>query len=541
LYAGRFLERLLKRYALLCVFGAVVAMRLLFLVTFPLNDLGGDTTNYGAMLRDGTSNLVHASGYPYLIGPPLGLAQHLLGLGPASSSYFLLILQHVIDLAVLVLLYRATRDIFGQPTAAFAVLLAGTSVQSLGVTSAVYPEWLQAGLLVIAFAAVYYAYASDRFGRKISLYALASFAFTWCILVKFNAAVLSFVFAAAILAEAQSLRRKAAIAAVCFGVCATTSAFFILSYHRPSTGTYALTHDKAWVLLSRIQVAFDNHLDPRNGPNTRRWLALSSVLPRSYDQASAGLFRHLDAVPPEIRAPYRLKYLHLVTADEAVVNEVLSHSQLPDGFRVGLSAIPVAYYIGLPESDELGVRVAAEAVRAHPFRFATSVWRDVRTALWRWPQGAPFATADWGLANFGATVQRTLPLGFVRLSQRTDYGNIPFAHSVPVLWWPGVRLFTYMNAISPFTRWLVVLAAIATLAAAIRAACLRSMDLKSATTLLLAGVVMVIIVVSSATIYFRWKEARLVFPILSVVAATAITMVPAAAGALAARWRAWRS
>jgi hypothetical protein len=507
---------------MLGAFGIVAVFRLVFITTFPLNDLGGDAGNYAAMLREGTSSLVHAGGYPFLVGIPFRLVVRLADLGPRDSASFLLILQHAIDLAALAVLYRVAADIFGRLTAVLAVVLAGTNLESLGSTSATYPEWLQAALLVMSFAALYYAYVGDAFGRKLGWYALAAFAFSCCILVKFNAAVLAFVFLAAIVFERLRAIQKAAVLATCLAAAAVTIASFIVLYHRPSTGTSALTHDRSWVLLTKVQMVFENHLDPANGLDTRRWLALSMVLPRSYDQAGPGMFSHVDAVTPAIREPYRRQYGHLLTANDAVLAEVFARSTLPGGFSVGLSAIPVAYYIGLAESDRLGVRVAAEAVRARPAHYAASVWRETVSAFTRWPGGSPYPASVDSLSVFGATVKSELPFGHVRLDQRRDYSNVPFSYSVPIVWWPGLKIVSKWNEAAPPMRWFLALAALALTIAVGRVVRYRTVDMRAATTFLLAAVVVVVITVSVATLQFRWKEARLIVPIVSLLSASAL-------------------
>jgi hypothetical protein len=516
------------RYVILSAFGAVVLFRLLFITTFPLNDLGGDAGNYAAMLREGTSSLVHAGGYPFLIGPPFRLVVRLADLGPRDAAAFLLILQHAIDLAALAVLYRVAADIFGWLAATIAVVVAGTNLESLGATSSTYPEWLQAALLVISFAAVYYAYVGEAFDRKLGWYALAAFAFSCCILVKFNAAVLVFVFLAAVVFERLSPARKAAIAATCLAVGALTITSFIVLYHRPSTGTSALTHDRSWVLLTKVQMVFENHLDPANGLDTRRWLALSMVLPRSYEFAGPGMFSHVDAVTPAIREPYQRQYGHLLTAEDPVLAEVFARSTLPEGFSVGLSAIPVAYYVGLAESDRLGVRVAAEAVRARPAHYAATVGRETVSAFRLWPGGSPYPASVDSFSVFGATVRTELPFGHVRLDQRRDYWNVPFSYTVPIVWWPGVRIISKLNEASPPMSWFVALAALALIIAVGRVVRHRAVDMGAATTFLLAAVVIVVVLVSVATLQFRWKEARLIVPILSVLSASALATLASA-------------
>jgi hypothetical protein len=514
-------ESAVTRHVVRLSFAAAIAARLLFLVTLPLNDVGGDSSNYFSMLRDGTSSLVHAGGYPFLIGLPfrIHVVQRVLDAIPGAFSYAVLLTQHAVDLAALLVAFGVVSRIFGRLTGALVLLFAGTNFQSLGATSSVYPEWLQADLLIFYLAALYYAY-SRRDGRtKLVGYALAGFVFAWCILVKFNAAPIAFVAVAAILFDSLTLVRKTQ-ALLAFGLAlALVMVPYVALHHRPSTGTTKLTEDAAWVLLTRIETAYGNVLDPANSLNTRRWLALSRVLPRSYEFAGPGMFSHVDAVPETVRAPYRARFGYLLTANDDSLRPILANSELPPGFVVGLSPIPVAYYLGLPESDGLGVQVALDAVRAQPARFAAVVWSDIKGALRSWPRYAPFPESVAMLDQFSVTVRQRLPLGYVRVNQRPDFPSVPFSYTVPVLWWPGVQAIDVLLANAPSMDGVLLLAALAVLWAIVRIVWFRAADARAVTILLLGTIVVGMVVFSVSTLSFRWKEARLLIPIVSILAA----------------------
>jgi hypothetical protein len=174
--------------------GFVLLIRLLFIATYPLNDFGEDSANYGRMLLQGKSSLVHAGGYPFLIGLPFRIpgVQWLLS---GALPYLILCLQHTIDVLVLLFLYRVVSDLYGRAAGTVAVLLLGLNVRALAATSTTCPEWLQADLFLLALGTAYYAFVQRVFRRKLWLYSLAAFAFSWCVLVKFNVAVVAFFLA----------------------------------------------------------------------------------------------------------------------------------------------------------------------------------------------------------------------------------------------------------------------------------------------------------------------------------------------------------
>ena len=505
----------------------VLAIRVLFVVTYPLNDFGGDAHNYETMLLEGNSSLVHAGGYPFLFGLPFRIhgVQDLLS---GSFPYVVLVAQHAMDMLALFFLYRITSQLFGHAAGVLTLLLQGFSIQGLTATSSTYPEWLQADLFILALGCTYYAWAHETFRGKLWFYACGTFAFSWCTLVKFNIAVLGVVLLVALALDAVDLKRKATIAGVCVLVVIATFVPYLRMYQYRTTGAYALTYDTAWVLLTRVQGIFHNTLNPKAGLATRRWLALSSVLPRSYEVAGPGLFSHVDAVPDAIRAPYRARFGYLLKASDEETRSILVRHSLPDGFSVGLSPIPIAYYLGLAESDHLGVRVAVEAIRAHPAVYLDGVCREVLAVVRYWPHDEPFASSS-GLTAFGATIAAPMPLGFVKVNQRRDYPNVPFSFSVPVLWWPGVRLFSALNDYGLPPYWPSLAVGIAILLAIVRIAVLRRVDLQASTTLLLAAMVCMMVVVSVATLAFRWKEARVALPLVSVLAGGALSHAMVAA------------
>ena len=109
---------------------AIIAVRLIFVITYPLNDFGGDAQNYESMLLRGESSLVHAGGYPFLIGLPFRLAG-IHRLHPDTSlPYVLLVAQHVIDMLVLIFLYRIMSVLYGRAAGALTILLMGFSIQA---------------------------------------------------------------------------------------------------------------------------------------------------------------------------------------------------------------------------------------------------------------------------------------------------------------------------------------------------------------------------------------------------------------------------
>ena len=184
-----------RSHALLWLFFVFVTFaHVLFVKTFPLNHHADvDTWNYFYLITHFKSNLCHAPGYLFLAGLPFSIPT--IGARLLHHPHFvdvtLLIGQHTFDLLCLGVLMVVVARTFNRTTAFIAVAIAGLSLDGLGATSSVNPEWLQADLLMLALAFVCPAWRSANFIGKAFWYSLSYVMFTWAYFVKFNALVFS--------------------------------------------------------------------------------------------------------------------------------------------------------------------------------------------------------------------------------------------------------------------------------------------------------------------------------------------------------------
>lgn len=505
----------------------VLAAHLLFIKTYPLNSRGGDTGNYFSMLRDGKSSLVHAGGYPFLIGLPFrhGPLADLPATAPARFERVLQRTQHGIALIGVLVLFAFVRRVYGTIAASLATLGVGTNLQLLGGTSSTYPEWLQSALFVAAASSAGWAYLESRGTRKALLYALSVVSFSWCFLVKFNAAALAIMYVPAFVAERERLTRKLLWLVMYASIAFANIALYELAFHRPTTGTYRLTADTGWVLLTRIQSVYHNQLSPDSGPNTKRWLALSAALPMHYEFAGPGMFSHVNAVPAEIRAPYRPVFDWIMGADDASLDRWLAAHPVPPGFNVGVSGIPVCYYVGLLEGNDLGIKVAGEAVRSDPSTYAAVVWRELLAAMTTNQREALFPVPG-NMPAFGFSIFKELPEGRVRLRQTSQPSSVPYAYRNPTVWWPGVRLIAGEYERFVPAGLVTGLAAFAILVAAVGAAVRRRLAFAEVTTLTAAVCLLTVVLASCLTYQFRWKELCLVLPLAATLAGAGLSWAP---------------
>jgi hypothetical protein len=516
-----------RRNAWWITFLPIVLLHALFVFTFPLNNLGGDTSNYFSMLVTGDSSLVHASGYPFLMGLPFRhgpMAALTNGVNPDLDS-ILLIAQHGISIIAMVALFLVVRQIYGSFTASVATLTIGMNLLFMGATSAVYPEWLQASLLIMSgwAAASGYFHTSGR--GKVLWYAFSVVVFAWCFLVKFNAAVLAVLYVLPLAAERWPWKIKFLWSGVYALLVAGTIVSYQVAVQQPRTGTRRLTADTGWALLNKIQWTYGNKLAESNGLETKRWLALASALPMEYGLAGAGMFRHVDAVPSAVRTPYRPVFNRIVAADERFLNEWLRSHPVPNGFVVSLSPIPVCYFVGLFEGNDLAVKVAIEAVRADPVTFAKASWREFLGGITAFPS-YPFVPSKANMPIWGFTVKEPLPHGRMRLNQPTSWGSVPYAYRSPVVWWRGLNAFESLDDIRRVDTLTILSADLAVITAVLSVIRRRRLSMETAVVLVVSAALTLFIAASAITLAFRWKEFCLALPLFAVLAGAGVGWAP---------------
>lgn len=496
-------------------FALVALVHLLFIKTYPLNNLGGDAPGYYWMLTNRLSNLCAAPGYPFLGGLPLSIASiqqfclsHELGFRSA-----LLVTQHLFDLLCLGIFMIVIARVYNRLTAAITVFIAGMSVQGMAVTSATYPEWMQADFLMLTLSAALLARSAEGTARKAFWYAAAFGAFTWAYLVKFNAAIIFPILLLALLCERVSWRQRARIFAIAAAFAFVNYAAFIVCFHRPKTGTYDLSYDHSWVLMARLNDAYKGKLPYPQGIATKRWLALSGVLPPNYGVASLGPFVSLE--PIYVSKPDRLKYRAvatqiLTTKDEALLDRIIREHPLPPGFALNISSVPVSWYVGLKESDDLGIKVFWESVLHHPREFIWSTAGNTRLALRDAPVEPLFATTD----NLAAFTQKVIPVGsHLRLVQ----GVAPYRYGDALVWKPGLQLFSPSVALSVMTYKPLLALIFLGFLGAVSLGVFRGWSYRAVVSLVLTVTFGAFIVFSAALLEFRWKEARFALPLLALL------------------------
>jgi hypothetical protein len=513
----------------------------LFIITYPLNIWGyGDGPNYLRMILLRESNLMHASGGPFIIGSLLKLLGTTMPAGAQYTPDFLfkiLLAQYAVHSTILFVSVFICVRTFGFFAGAILLLVWATSVSSLAFVSSTLPDGLVGDLICLMTMFCLAGYLSDRASLKAAAYLSASFLLAWAFLVKYNAAPFGAMLLAFILIESATWRWRLIVLGGCGAIFAAIVVLYVQLFHLPTTGTTDLNYDHAWILLNPVadgkNLDFNpaangmdpNGLNPSNGINTQRWIALSAIVPPSYEMA--GAYRTItDISTPEIRSKYRAQYQQIMQLSESELREFIDRHPLPPTFNVHPSAVPLYYYIGLRETDQLGIKVFLEFVAANPVTYAKKV---LLNTFMHPPASTSFAMVPFPHRMFDLKNEKVFGNSFVELTGTLTEKSI-YSSPNAIVWWPGARFFEWLdNHLRPSVIEKIALAV--GLAAIFCSPSSRGRRLSA----LLLAMWVVYATFCHFVFYMRFKEAVLIWPFTSLILAIGLRHLALALSALKRR------
>lgn len=499
----------------------VGVLHLLFIASFSTN-VAGDASNYLHMLTEGKTNLIHAPGYPFLLGAPwrTELLRGFVQDQPRAFLEVLQVVQHLVFIIVLACFFRSLRAFYSPRIAHIATLIWGLHYGVLGSLSMTQPEWLQSVLLVLSLILLLRSLEAKIFSQQLLYFSLAALVFTWCYLVKFNGAVFVLCFIVTLAAMQASLYRKVAFAASAVTVAATVLALFITCFHFPLAKTRSLSYDHAWVLLSNMTRFVPSPLQPETGISTKRLILLNSLLPSENEKL--GPVFDIDQVSPEAPS-YRSRYLHLLEAEHEMLDSVYNETQIrPISKELYASAFfPTAHYLGWKEGNALGTRVFLENVLAFPVRYGWSCIARTLQFLYRGKVKAFFPQIrDLDALQRGSWSTYTLQPNRPRRDGTDRYFN-PYGYRASGI---GVVVFTVLAAPSYLPNLVYFLIVLYVIFMVLFRRERVGLDDAQANVYLLASAAIALFVLFSNMIlnYRPAKEHLLVVPLIAVVLAVAV-------------------
>ncbi len=535
---------------------AVLLLHVVFTETYPLQ-VSGDGGAYLEMMAHRDSDLIHASGYPFLIGLPLQIAgwnyqpldqtlesgtPYRADPGYSNLSFMLFNtdrimtssegiaikrIQHTLAFLTTILAAALVYHYFGL-LACVAILFAyGMDVYMIDDASTARPEWFQAFLLVLSLFMVHLGHRGKTNRTRIAGYLLAAFIFAWCYLTKPIALGLcGFVFLPPLLDKGvrpYRLRLTAAMVTVSI----VTVYLYLSLYHRPSTGTMAYSYTIGWVAsYSSESFSPDKRLTPETGINTARLLALYQGI-----QAKEGnrkikthMFRkHVHAVDPNIRRPYREAAAAIWKMPyDALVGQV-NQGTIPDDPQTAWGYL--YYYWGLKETNDLGIEIYKETARQYPYLYAKFVGMGLPANLLRdetlpqchllttWRHPETLAAFHMNIADIE---YENMGNGFIQ----ADFGkNSEIGYGLNRFWLPGMQGISQWVALRP-PSWVKTFLFFGTAFWAVVALITKKGRRDRMAIVLFVAINLVLyLVLAQAVAEARWhKEIRTIQPVLTGVA-----------------------
>ena len=343
-----------------------VVMQVIFAIGYPLNAGRSDNPVYLEMILSGSSNLILAPGYGFVLNR---IVMRIAGvpIPPAFTDIEWLqsvqwaqnILHLILFLLAVFLLWRLTN------AAVSSIFVIGNSlyVGYWGGLNSASPEWLQGDLLVLSLLLAATASRQKTLPRVVLLSSLTGLVFALAFLVKFNSLVLIFGLITVFVFSGINFKKiamgliAASISAVAF------VSFFSISYHEPRTGTTTLNYDTAWILSSSMdhQYLFQDNEDL--GIEALRWKALIQQLPTgaafAYPTIDTGAY-------PEVKEQGLSLWNEIMAMNRDQLIEYTNARQFKPEYNHFSQPIPIYWNVGLAEGEKIGRSLFFEYLFSNP-------------------------------------------------------------------------------------------------------------------------------------------------------------------------------
>ncbi len=343
-----------------------VVMQVIFATGYPLNAGRSDNPVYLEMILSGSSNLILAPGYGFVLNR---IVMRIAGvpIPPAFTDIEWLqsvqwaqnILHLILFLVAVFLLWRLTN------AAVSSIFVIGNSlyVGYWGGLNSASPEWLQGDLLVLSLLLAATASRQKTLPRVVLLSSLTGLVFALAFLVKFNSLVLIFGLITVFVFSGINFKKIAmGLTAATISALAFVS-FFSISYHEPRTGTTTLNYDTAWILSSSMdhQYLFQDNEDL--GIEALRWKALIQQLPTgaafAYPTIDTGAY-------PEVKEQGLSLWNEIMAMNQDQLIEYTNARQFKPEYNHFSQPIPIYWNVGLAEGEKIGRSLFFEYLFSNP-------------------------------------------------------------------------------------------------------------------------------------------------------------------------------
>ena len=343
-----------------------VVLQIIFATGYPINAGRADNLTYLQMILSGSSNLILAPGYGFVLNR---IVMRIAGVPIPelfSDIEFLQSVQLAQNILHLVLFLFAVFLLWRLTNATVAtIFVLGNSlyVGFWGGLNSASPEWLQGDLLIISLLLAATAGRQKTLPRVVALATLTGLVFALAYLVKFNSLVLIFGLIAVFVFSGLNFKKiVVGVSAATISALAFVS-FFSISYHEPRTGTATLNYDTSWILTSSMDPGYLEGDNENLGKEALRWKALIQQLPTgdayAYPRIDVGAY-------PEVKEQGLALWNEIMGMSRDQLIEVTNAGAFKQEYSHFSQPTPIYWNVGLAEAEKLGRAVFFEYLFSNP-------------------------------------------------------------------------------------------------------------------------------------------------------------------------------
>ena len=364
-----------------------IVLQVIFATGYPLNAGRADNPTYLEMILSGSSNLILAPGYSFVLNR---IVMRIAGV-PIPEAFtdieWLQSVQFAQNVIHLILFLSAVFLLWRLTNAAVAsIFVLGNSlyIGFWGGLNSASPEWLQGDLLILSLLLAATAAKQRTWPRVFVLSSITGLVFSLAYLVKFNSLVVIFGLITIFVFSGLSFKKIALGLATATIGAITFVSFFASSYHEPRAGTEVLNYDTAWILSSSMDPGYLLKDNKELGIEALRWKALIQQLPAGQAYAYKTIDTGANA---EVKQQGLSLWNEIMAMNRNQLIEYTNARQLPPEYNHFSQPIPIYWNVGLAEGEKLGRALFFEYLFSNP----SHVFNKIGFGLFR----------DWGVYQEG--------------------------------------------------------------------------------------------------------------------------------------------
>ena len=386
-----------------------ILLQVIFATGYPLNAGRSDNTPYLQMILSGSSNLILAPGYGFVMNR---MVMRIAGV-PIPEAFsdieFLQsvqLAQNILHLSLFLLAVFLLWRLTNATVASIFVLGNSLYVGFWGGLNSASPEWLQGDLLILSLLLAATAARQKTFPRVIAMTSLTGLVFALAFLVKFNSLVLIFGLISIFVFSGLNFKKIAlGVATATISALAFVS-FFSVSYHEPRTGTTTLNYATSWNLTSSMDAQYLAGENEALGIEALRWKALIQWLPTG----SAFAYPTIDTgAYPDVKEQGLSFWNDIMAMNRNQLIEITNAGQFRQEYSHFSQPAPIYWNVGLAEAEKLGRAVFFEYLHDNPGH----ILNKVSSGLF----------SDWGVYQEGFLPVEQEPKTLVLDSNGPDTNN----------------------------------------------------------------------------------------------------------------------